>query len=79
MTHRLAGHKNDEREALTIYAVCEEGRLRPLTPLPCQEQERVLLKVVRQSAVQATQAVLKGVDPEIVREVAEDDAFSLLD
>ncbi len=79
MTNRPDSHKNDARETLTIYAVYEEGKLRPLTPLPCEEQERVLLKVVRQSAVQATQAVLKGVDPAIVREVAEDDAFSLLD
>ena len=51
MTNRLDSRKNDARETLTIYAVYEEGKLRPLTPLPCGEQERVLLKVVRQSAV----------------------------
>ena len=79
MTTRVDSHKNDEREELTIYAVYEEGKLLPLTPIPHEEHERVLPKVVRQSAVQATQAVLKGVDPEIVREAAEDNAFSLLD
>ena len=65
-------------ETLTIYAIYEDGKLRPLTPLPCQEKEQVLLKVIRQSAVQETQGLLQGLDPEIVREVAESDEFSVL-
>ena len=64
---------------LTIHAVYEEGKLRPLTPLPCQENEEVLLKVIRHSAVQETQGLLQGVDPETVYEVAESNDFSVLD
>ena len=36
---------------LTIHAIYEEGKLRSLEPLPLQEQECVLLQVIRQSAV----------------------------
>jgi predicted DNA-binding antitoxin AbrB/MazE fold protein len=65
-------------ETLTIHAIYEDGKLRPLTPLPLQDQEKVLLKVVRHSAVQETQGVLQGLDPGIVQEVAEGDEFSVL-
>jgi predicted DNA-binding antitoxin AbrB/MazE fold protein len=66
-------------KTLTIRAVYEKGKLRPLTPLPCQEKEQVLLKVIRQSAVQTTQGLLQGLDPEVVQDVAEGDEFSVLD
>jgi predicted DNA-binding antitoxin AbrB/MazE fold protein len=65
-------------ETLTIYAVYEDGKLRPLTPLPLQNQEKVLLKVIRHSAVQETQGMRQGLEPEIVQEVAEGDEFSVL-
>ena len=65
-------------ETLTIHAVYEDGKLRPLTPLPLQNQERVLLKVIRHSAVQGMQGLLQGLDPEVVQEVTEGDQFSVL-
>jgi len=65
-------------ETFTIHAIYEDGKLRPLTPLPCQDKEQVLLKVVRQSAVQKSQGLLQGLDPEVVQEVAEGDEFSVL-
>ena len=63
---------------LTIHAIYEEGKLRPLEPLPLQEQERVLLQVIRQSAVQETAGILQGLNPDVVREVAEGDEFSVI-
>jgi predicted DNA-binding antitoxin AbrB/MazE fold protein len=65
-------------KTFTIYAIYEDGRLRPLTPLPCEDNEQVLLKVVRQSAVQKSQGLLQGLDPALVQEVAEGDEFSVL-
>jgi predicted DNA-binding antitoxin AbrB/MazE fold protein len=64
-------------ETLTIHAIYENGTLRPLTPLPLQDQEKVLLKVVRHSAVQETQGLLQGLDPAVVQEIAEGDEFSI--
>lgn len=61
-----------------MHAVYEDGKLRPLAPLPCREKEQVLLKVIRQSVVQKTQGLLQGLDPKVVREVAEGDEFSVL-
>ena len=43
--------KGSSMEALTINAVYENGKLAPLTPLPCHDKEQVLLKVVRHSNV----------------------------
>jgi predicted DNA-binding antitoxin AbrB/MazE fold protein len=65
-------------KTFTIYAIYEDGKLRPLTPLPCEDKEQVLLKVVRQSAVQKSQGLLQGLDPALVQEVAEGDEFSVL-
>lgn len=65
-------------ETLTVHAVYEDGKLRPLTPLPCQDNEEVLIKVVRQSAVQKSQGLLQGLDPKVVQEIAEGDEFSIL-
>ena len=64
-------------ETLTIPAIYENGTLRPLTPLPLQDQEKVLLKVVRHSAVQETQGLLQGLDPAVVQKIAEGDEFSI--
>ena len=65
-------------ETLTIHAIYEDGKLRLLTPVPLQNQEKVLLKIMRHSAVQETQGLLQGLDPQIVQEVAEGDEFSVL-
>ena len=62
----------------TIRAIYEEGKLRPLEPLPLQEQDSVLLRIIRQSAVQETAGILKSLDSEVVREVAEGDEFSVI-
>ena len=62
---------------LTIHAIYEEGKLRPLQPLPLQEQEQVLLQVIRESLVQETSGMLQGLDPQVVREVAEGEEFSV--
>jgi predicted DNA-binding antitoxin AbrB/MazE fold protein len=62
---------------LTIHAIYEEGKLRPLQPLPLQEQEQALLQVIRESAVQETSGMLPGLDPQVVREVAEGEEFSV--
>jgi predicted DNA-binding antitoxin AbrB/MazE fold protein len=70
--------KGTGMETLTVHAVYEDGKLRPLTPLPCQDKEEVLLKVVRQSAVQKSQGLLQGLDPKVVQEIAEGDEFSVL-
>ena len=69
---------SNDMDTLTIHAVYEDGKLRPLTPLPLQNQEKVMLKVIRHSAVQETQGLLQGLEPEVVQEVAEGDEFSVL-
>jgi len=66
-------------ETLTIHTIYEDGKLTPLTPLPCEVKEQVLLKVVRQSAVQNSQELLQGLDPAVVQKVADGDDFSILD
>ena len=63
---------------LTIHAIYEEGKLRPLEPLPLQEHEYVLLQVIRQSAAQETAGILQGLNPDVVRELAEGDEFSVI-
>jgi predicted DNA-binding antitoxin AbrB/MazE fold protein len=63
--------------ALTVHAIYEDGKLRPLQPLPLQEKESVLLQVIRHSVVQETAGMLQGLDPEVVREVAEGEEFSV--
>jgi predicted DNA-binding antitoxin AbrB/MazE fold protein len=65
-------------ETLTIDAIFEDGALRPLGPRPVQNHEKVVLQVIRQSAVQETSRLLQGLDPQIVQEVAEGDEYSLL-
>ena len=65
-------------ETLTIHAIYEDGKLRPLTPLPCEGKEQVLLNVVRQNAVRKSEGLLQGLDPEVVQKVADGDEFSIL-
>jgi predicted DNA-binding antitoxin AbrB/MazE fold protein len=78
--HRLALEMK-ERGAMatsTIRAIYEEGKLRPLEPLPLEEKESVTLQVIRQSAVQETAGILQGLNSEAVQEVAEGDEFSVI-
>ena len=63
--------------AFTVRAIYEEGKLRPLEPLPLHEQESVRLQVIRQSTVQKTAGMLQGLNLDVVREVAEGDEFSV--
>jgi predicted DNA-binding antitoxin AbrB/MazE fold protein len=63
---------------LTIRAVYEEGKLRPLQPLPLQEHECVLLHVTREESVQETSGLVDGLTPDIIREVAEGEEYSVL-
>jgi len=73
--------ERSEGEAMasfTIRAIYEEGKLRPLEPLPLQEQESVLLQVIQQSAVQETAGILQGLSSEVIQEVAEGDEFSVI-
>ena len=65
--------------SLTIQAIYEDGKLRPLQPIPLQEHERVLLHVTRQGAVLETSGMLQGLAPEVVQEVAEGEVYSALD
>ncbi|MGH8068370.1 MAG: antitoxin family protein [Candidatus Entotheonellia bacterium] len=61
-----------------VRAIYEEGKLRLLEPLPLHEQESVLLQVIQQSAVQETAGILRGLNSEVVQEVAEGDEFSVI-
>ena len=63
---------------LTIQAIYEDGKLRPLQPLPLQEKESVLVQVIRQGAVAETTGMLQGLEPEVVRDVAEGEEFSAI-
>lgn len=63
---------------LTIRAIYEDGKLRPLQPLPLQEQESVLVQVIRQGAVAETTGMLQGLEPEVVQDVAEGEEFSAI-
>ena len=72
------GEQNKHTEAITIQAIYEDGKLTPLNPLPCHDKEQVLLKVVRQSNVEKSQGLIKGLDPETIREIAGSSEFSVL-
>jgi predicted DNA-binding antitoxin AbrB/MazE fold protein len=71
-------HVREVMATFTVRAIYEEGKLRPLEPLPLHEQESVLLQVIRQSAVQETAGILRGLSSEVVQEVAEGDEFSVI-
>ena len=62
---------------LTIQAIYEDGKLRPLQPLPLEENESVLIQVIRHSAVEDTTGMLQGLQPQIVQDVAEGEEFSV--
>lgn len=64
-------------ETKTVEAIYQNGKLKLLEPVDLQENERVLVKVIQRSAVLSSQGILSGLDPDLVREVAEGDEFSI--
>jgi predicted DNA-binding antitoxin AbrB/MazE fold protein len=66
---------------ITVEAVYENGVLRPTQPLPLAEHEKVSVTIESATSwVERTAGMLKWTgDPEILRRVAEDDEFSILE
>jgi predicted DNA-binding antitoxin AbrB/MazE fold protein len=67
--------------ALTIEAVYENGVLKPAQPLPLKEHEKVRITVeVETTWAERTAGMLQWTgDPEVLRRIAEDDEFSILE
>jgi predicted DNA-binding antitoxin AbrB/MazE fold protein len=67
--------------SITVEAVYENGVLKPSEPLPFKEHEKVTITV--DSALtwaERTAGILRWTgDPEILRRIAEDDEFSILE
>ena len=66
---------------LTVEAVYENGVLRPIQPLPLQEHQRVRLTIEPEvSWAERTAGMLPWTgDPEVLRRIAEDDEFGILE
>jgi predicted DNA-binding antitoxin AbrB/MazE fold protein len=67
--------------AFTIEAVYEDGVLKPVRPLPLKEHEKVRITVEpEQTWAERTAGILQwNGDPEVLRRIAEDDEFSILE
>jgi predicted DNA-binding antitoxin AbrB/MazE fold protein len=67
--------------SLEVDATYENGMLRPDTPLPLAEHQRVKVTVHPQAGVVDRTYGLMGWtgDPDILRKIAEDDEFSVLE
>jgi predicted DNA-binding antitoxin AbrB/MazE fold protein len=67
--------------SITVEAIYEDGVLKPAQPLPLQEHEKVSVTIhTAVSRVRATAGLLgQGLDPEIIRQIAEDDEFGVLE
>jgi predicted DNA-binding antitoxin AbrB/MazE fold protein len=67
--------------ALTIEATYENGVLKPVQPLPLQEHEKVRLSIEPAiSWAERTAGMLPWTgDPDVLRRIAEDDEFSILE
>ena len=67
--------------SLTVEAVYENGVLKPAQPLPLKEHEKVRLTVEPElTCAERTAGMLHWTgDPEILRRIAEDDEFSMLE
>jgi len=66
---------------ITIEAIYENGVLRPTQPLPLKEQELVRITIEPEIGWAERTAGLiqwKG-DPDLLRRIAEDDEFSILE
>ena len=66
---------------LTIEAIYENGVLKPSRPLPLEEHEAVRITIEPQrSWAERTAGLLKWTgDPEVLRQIAEDDDFGILE
>lgn len=72
---------------LIVEAVYEDGVLKPDLPLPLKEHERVRIAIHAPADIQnALEAVRRGYgivqwtgDPEILRAIAEDDEYGILE
>ena len=73
---------------VTVEAVYEDGVIKPTRPLPFREHEKVQITILQESSAvqEALDAVQRSYgligwtgDPEVVRRVAEDIEFSILE
>jgi len=66
---------------ISVEAVYENGLLKPNEPLPLEEHEKVRVTIEpTRSWAERTAGMLKWTgDPEILRRVAEDDEFGILE
>jgi predicted DNA-binding antitoxin AbrB/MazE fold protein len=66
---------------LSIEATYEDGVLKPLSPLPLAEHERVRVVIhPATSRARQTAGLLQWTgDPELLRRIAEDPEFSILE
>ena len=66
---------------ITVEAVYEDGVLKPAEQLPLKEHERVQITVQTGVSNLADSYGIMGWtgDPEVLRRIAEDDEFSLLE
>jgi predicted DNA-binding antitoxin AbrB/MazE fold protein len=66
---------------LTVEAVYENGVLKPAKPLPLQEHERVRLTIEPEGTwAERTAGMLPWTgEPEVLRQIAEGDDFSVLE
>jgi predicted DNA-binding antitoxin AbrB/MazE fold protein len=67
--------------AITIEAIYENGVLKPAQPLPLKELEKVRITVELEGTwAERTAGILRwSGDPELLRRIAEDDEFSILE
>ncbi len=66
---------------LTVEAIYENGVLKPQEPLPLQEHEKVRITVESERTwAERTAGMLQwSGDPEVLRRIAEDDEFGILE
>ena len=67
--------------SITLEATYENGVLKPLQPLPLAEHEKVKVTVhTGISVAEQTAGMLKWTgDPEVLRRIAEEDEFGMLE
>ncbi len=67
--------------SITIEATYEDGVLKPAQPLPLEEHEKVRVTIESEITwAERTAGMLKWTaDPDILRRVAEDDEFGILE
>jgi len=67
--------------AITIEAVYENGVLKLEQPLPLRERQKVRVTIEAETSwAEATAGMLRWTgDPEVLRRIAEDDEFGILE